>query len=281
MEKTYSIAYVLGKDIHFAILSNAAEIMKMCPKINQKSPLNNLQHLSDSVLLLGILIQLKKMDRVIPHMMTYSDPKAPEAKRPKLVQKLPPEHMAVTPHGFYIFTMESSGYKQFLWLGGCVFLAFFFLLFRVWPEWLRLGVWYVSWYLLVFLIGTAVVRAIVWFAIFHLGIDFWIFPNYFIDSDNILDSFIPILTVEKREDIFDLRMLVLRIASAAAVFYGVTEFLKDPQNLEDVLAGGGEIWTDVYDWGQNKFMGNPTNDTALQVKKSAREIFAEAFMDDE
>merc|ERR1711966_39406 len=76
-------------------------------------------------------------------------------------------------------------------------------------------------------------------------------------------------------------MLVLRIASAAAVFYGVTEFLKDPQNLEDVLAGGGEIWTDVYDWGQNKFMGNPTNDTALQVKKSAREIFAEAFMDDE
>jgi hypothetical protein len=24
------------------------------------------------------------MDRVIPHMMTYSDPKAPEAKRPKL-----------------------------------------------------------------------------------------------------------------------------------------------------------------------------------------------------
>ena len=82
-----------------------------------------------------------------------------------------------------------------------------------------------------------------------MGIDFWIFPNYFIDSDNILDSFIPILTVEKREDIFDLRMLVLRIASAAAVFYGVTEFLKDPQNLEDVLAGGGEIWTDVYDWG--------------------------------
>ena len=151
---TPNSVYRIGKDIHFAILSNAAEIMKMCPKINQKSPLNNLQHLTDSVLLLGILIQLKKMDRVIPHMMTYSDPKAPEAKRPKLVQKLPPEHMAVTPHGFYIFTMESSGYKQFLWLGGCVFLAFFFLLFRVWPEWLRLGVWYISWYLLVFLVSN-------------------------------------------------------------------------------------------------------------------------------
>jgi len=47
--------------------------------------LNGLQHLNDSVMLLGILIQLKKMDRVIPHMMTYSDPKAPEAKKPKIV----------------------------------------------------------------------------------------------------------------------------------------------------------------------------------------------------
>ena len=143
----------LGKDIHFAILSNADKIIKLCPKINQTSSLNGLKHLQDSVLLLGILIQLKKMDRVIPHMMTYNDPKAPEAKKPKIVQKLPPEHMAVTPHGFYIFTMESSGYKTYLWLGFMVFLAFFFLLFRVWPEWLRLTVWYISWYLLVFLVS--------------------------------------------------------------------------------------------------------------------------------
>ena len=190
-----NFVWLLGKDIHFCILSNADEIIKMCPKINQTSNLNGLKHLQDSVLLLGVLIQLKKMDRVIPHMMTYNDPKAAEAKKPKIVQKLPPEHMAVTPHGFYIFTMESSGYKTYLWLGFMVFLAFFFLLFRVWPEWLRLAVWYISWYILVFLVslhtfeltislqfGTAIIRAIVWFAIFHLGIDFWIFPNYFIDS---------------------------------------------------------------------------------------------------
>ena len=59
MEKTYSIEYVLGKstssdltrlwllgkDIHFAILSNADAIIKMCPKINQTSSLNGLKHL--------------------------------------------------------------------------------------------------------------------------------------------------------------------------------------------------------------------------------------------
>lgn len=47
------------------------------------------------------------------------------------------------------------------------------------------------------------------------------------------------------------------------------------------MSGLGEIQDDVYDWGMNKFMGNPSNDTALQVKKTARQIYAEAFMEDE
>ena len=104
-------------------------------------------------------------------------------------------------------------------------------------------------------------RAIVWFMIFHIGIDFWIFPNYFIDSDNILDSFVPILGVQKREDMFDVRMLILRAASISAIIYGASEFLKEPDNLEHLWSGSSEIWTDLHDWGQNKFMGVPDNTT--------------------
>ena len=124
-------------------------------------------------------------------------------------------------------------------------------------------------------------RAIVWFAIFHLGVDFWIFPNYFIDSDNILDSFIPLLLVEKREDMFDIRMLLVRVASAAAIFYGAQEFLKEPENLNTILTGSGEIWDEMYGWGQNKFMGTVDPNQQIESKKSARQIFSEAFMEDE
>ena len=127
----------------------------------------------------------------------------------------------------------------------------------------------------------AIIRAIVWFIIFHVGIDFWIFPNYFIDSDNILDSFRPVLGVEVREDITDLRMWVLRVASAIAIFYGANEFLKEPENLENLVSGSGELWNEMYDWGQNKFMGTVDESQQIQVKKSARQIYAEAFMDDE
>ena len=57
------------------------------------------------------------------------------------------------------------------------------------------------------------------------------------------------LDVEKREDMFDLRMFVLRIASAGAIFYGASEFLKEPENLESLLSGSGEVWNDMFEWG--------------------------------
>lgn len=53
------------------------------------------------------------------------------------------------PEGKYIFNVPEGGFKQSLYLSALVGGLFFLLLFRVWPEWLRLGVWYVSWYLLV------------------------------------------------------------------------------------------------------------------------------------
>ena len=98
-------------------------------------------------------------------------------------------------------------------------------------------------------------RAIVWFIIFHIGIDFWIFPNYFIDSDNILDSFWPLLSLDMREDITDIRMWIVRIVSAVMLVYGTQEFFADPTNLESLVGGGEELWNEAYDWGHHKFMG--------------------------
>ena len=37
----------------------------------------------------------------------------------------------------------------------------------------------------------------------------------------------------------------------------------------------------MFEWGQNKFLGIPDNTTQVQLKKSARQIYAEAFMEDE
>ena len=108
------------------------------------------------------------MNRVIPNRMQYSDPKDPGAKKPKSVEIIPMEHMVVTPHGFYIFQIEHGKMKTQLWLIFGVGLCFFFLLFRVWPEWLKIGIWYLSWYTLVFLVSFSIYARFVNILFFRL-----------------------------------------------------------------------------------------------------------------
>ena len=100
-------------------------------------------------------------------------------------------------------------------------------------------------------------------------------------QDNPLDTFLPVYSLGMREDMFNIGMLVLRIFSALAIAYGANEFFSDPSNVEDLLTGSDEMWHEMYDWGHNKFMGIADNSTQIELKKSARQIYAEAFMEDE
>jgi len=57
--------------------------------------------------------------------------------------------------------------------------------------------------------------------------------------------------------------------------------VRDPTKIEMFKDGASEAWNDVFMWGEDKFMGRPDNTTMLQTKKSARQIYAEAFMEEE
>lgn len=156
----------------------------------------------------------------------YPDQRSKDAQKPKALDLSP--HQAVHATGFYIFQHESSAAKTNIYLFLVIVGLVFFLLYRVWPDWLKVYAYYASWYTLEFLIGAAIIRVIVWFFIFHIGIDFWIFPNYWCDSNNPLDALWPLLSVERRKDMFDPTMLIVRLASGFLIFYTGAEFMKDP-----------------------------------------------------
>jgi len=106
--------------------------------------------------------------------------------------------------------------------------------FRLWPLWLKKGIWYLSFYLLVFLIVTAFVRLILWGILYHVGLEFWLFPNYFIDSNDPRDSFLPIYSFEVREDCTDIRSIVFRLISGSLIGYMVYQFCQDEKNIADL-----------------------------------------------
>ena len=55
--------------------------------------------------------------------------------------------------GIYMFTVKTNTMKRVLWLTVGVILGMLVLLWRVWPLWVKIGVWYASYYLAVVLVS--------------------------------------------------------------------------------------------------------------------------------
>jgi len=92
------------------------------------------------------------------------------------------------------------------------------MLFPIWPQGIKLIIWYISFYLLVFLVGLIIVRAIVWTVLFIIGLDFWIFPNLLEDTYYILDTFKPLYSFGFRKD--GMRMLLVRAITLGSLVLG-------------------------------------------------------------
>ena len=88
----------------------------------------------------------------------------------------------MTEKGFYMFNLERSNSKLAILLFAVILIVIAFMLFSIWPLWLKIAIWYVSFYMLVVMVGFIIFRALVWFVFFLFGADFWIFPNFFDDS---------------------------------------------------------------------------------------------------
>ena len=134
---------------------NSEAILKLCPTIQklQDVELHGLERVEDSVRLCLILMQIGVLRRVIPSKLMYPNPNAKEAEKPKQVDMAPQQGVSQT--GLYIFVMEQSAAKMNFYLVLVVFGLVFFMLYRVWPVWLKLWVYYFSYYTLCFLVSLS------------------------------------------------------------------------------------------------------------------------------
>ncbi|KAI9261031.1 translocation protein Sec62-domain-containing protein [Sporodiniella umbellata] len=97
--------------------------------------------------------------------------------------------------GYYLWIWEGSQARQYFGAAMLVAVVLTAVLFPLWPDFLKLGVWYLSVGVLCLIgafFGIALVRLalyIVSYPILPRG--FWLFPNLFADC-GVVDSFIPL-----------------------------------------------------------------------------------------
>jgi len=190
-------------------------------------------------------------------------------KIPKYVVQSPPS-APMSDKGLYMIVDTTTQGTQTLYLAIVAFIILALMCFRLWPMWLKKGIWYISFYLLVFLIVTAILRLIIWGILYHFGLEFWLFPNYFIDSNDPRDSFWPLTSFEVRDDQLDPRSMIFRLFSGALIVYMSYQFLQDEKNVKDVEDLYNTGLDDLFNYGLEFVAGgNALGDSS--VKKNETE----------
>ena len=215
---TSFVEYFRGVNFHVKVLTNAKTIQDLIPSFSSDDKPFQLSTVEDSVKLGQAMIDhgiLKVLVAERNHPMNSSE------TTPRMVLVLPESRGGdkFTEKGLYSIVDNTSQNTQMIYLGLMIFVILALMCFRLWPLWLKKVIWYISFYLLVFLVVTAFLRLILWGILYHFGLEFWLFPNYFIDSNDPRDSFLPVYSFEVREDQMDVGTTILRLISGSLLVY--------------------------------------------------------------
>ena len=99
----------------------------------------------------------------------------------------------------------------------------------VWPLWLQLSIWWISFILLSIIFTLIAVRYVVFIFFYSAGINVWICPFLFDDKKGFIESFLPIVQVKKREDMGV--WVAIRFLAAACVIGTCVYLYMYPENL--------------------------------------------------
>ena len=271
-----SVEYFRGVNFHVNTLGHSEQILKMIPTILEDGKIKDLKTIEESIMLGNLMMGLRNI------IQLRADPRLIQQGNEKTPRYVIPEKPGVgmTEKGIYMIIEEENQQTQKLYLVLVVLVIIALMCFRLWPLWLKKAIWYISFYLLVFLVVTAILRLIIWVFLYHFGFEVWLFPNYFIDSNDPRDSFLPVWSYEVRDDIFDFRSIIFRIISGSLIVYMGYQFCQDEKNLEDLKDLAENGLTDLFEYGQEFMLGNALGDGKPKdnsTNDASQETFAEKY----
>lgn len=142
------------------------------------------------------------------------------------------------------FTWMYEGDKTFshmmttLLIGGFLFCT----CFPIWPNFLKIFVWYMSVSLLIFIFFLVTFRGLLFLFVWILGYDFWFLPNLFDETLNFTDSFKPVVSLEKTKDGQVMYRVGIAVAFSSFCYWAVTQ----PSEFDGFVAAQGDFISDLY-----------------------------------
>eukprot|EP00357_Protocruzia_adherens_P034229 CAMPEP_0115009068 /NCGR_PEP_ID=MMETSP0216-20121206/22357_1 /TAXON_ID=223996 /ORGANISM="Protocruzia adherens, Strain Boccale" /LENGTH=314 /DNA_ID=CAMNT_0002376735 /DNA_START=176 /DNA_END=1120 /DNA_ORIENTATION=- len=202
-----------------------------------------------------------------------------DGKKLKWPKKLnPPRSQAMTfeKMSFYSWRgLKKPKMASFLTFG-IVFAVIAACLFPVWPLQLKIGLWYLSVFLLLIMTAIIIVRLVLYIAIWIFGFDFWLFPDLFHEEKGPIESFKPLFSGEYRGDSWTMmfgRLMLLGILVAAGYQVG-----QEPETITDFTDASYDTINDIVDWGYLK-LTDGLNSTDVTMKDQYKRHYEELTKD--
>lgn len=142
------------------------------------------------------------------------------------------------------FTWIYEGDKSFShMMTAFLILGFLFCVcFPIWPNFLKVFVWYLSVTFLIFIFFLITFRALLFLFIWILGYDAWFLPNLFDETLNFVDSFKPVFSCERTKE----GQLHYRIGIAVAFFSFCSWAITQPSDFDGFVSAQGDFIKDLY-----------------------------------
>lgn len=97
------------------------------------------------------------------------------------------------PEEVYVWIMESSRTELYMKCAGMLTFALFMCMIKVWPLWLKIGVWWVSLIMLICMTSLIAIRLVLAGMFSMVGFrGIWLLPNLLNDDIDFLDAFTPL-----------------------------------------------------------------------------------------
>lgn len=142
------------------------------------------------------------------------------------------------------FTWVYEGDKTFshfmtsLLIGGFLFCV----CFPIWPNFLKVFVWYMSVTMLIFIFFLIAFRGVCFLGLWVLGWEFWFLPNLFDESLGFVDSFKPVITIEKTKPGQLMYRVGVAVAFSSFCYWAVTQ----PSEFDGFVSAQGDFIKDLY-----------------------------------
>ncbi|KAK1748541.1 translocation protein SEC62 [Skeletonema marinoi] len=114
--------------------------------------------------------------------------------------------------------------------------------FPIWPNFLKVFVWYMSVSLLIFIFFLVTLRAVVFLFVWIIGYEMWFLPNLFDESLGFCESFVPVISCEKTKDGQLMYRVGVFVAFSSFCYWAVTQ----PSEFDGFVKGQGDFIKDLY-----------------------------------